>query len=681
MVNKSLSVEVGTEKPQNETLPRRNHLSPDALLSRPREDITTLADLLPYLIRTRGKKKALGYRKVEKIIEEQKEVTKNVGGVMKKEVKKWKYSQLGPYNWFTYEEVDRIAREIGCGLLKLGLTAGDKITIFNKTSPDWYIMSQACFSQSMTIVTAYETLGAEGLKHALNEGEITTLFTNADLLPVTQSIANQVPTLKNVIYTDEANPTLIDSFKRDFPEIGIHTYEEVRQLGEQNLVEKNLPQPDDVACIMYTSGSTGNPKGVMITHANVVASIAAVDKWIGPILKADSDVIIAYLPLAHIFEFAVENYIVFKGMPIGYSSPRTLTDASVRNCKGDLRELCPTIMCGVPAVWETIRKSVMSQVQTSGKLARVVFDLAFRNKNFLKNVGIPSGIWDTVVFNKIKKATGGRLRYALSGGAPIAPETQAFLTTCICTVLQAYGMTEATAMAAIMNPDVKVLKSNGPPVPCAEIKLVDVPEANYLSSNNPPQGEVWVRGPAVMKGYFKNEELTKEILNEDGWLMTGDIGEWLPDGTLGIIDRKKNLVKLSNGEYIALEKLESLYKTSAYADNICVYANSFQARPVAILVCAEEKLRKLAKQRNVSGSESMSHLELTQNAEVKKAVLDDLLAIAKRNDFVSAELLHAIHIVDEEWTPENNLLTAAQKLKRRDIADRYKEHIDAMYQI
>ncbi|KAK9720730.1 long-chain fatty acid-CoA ligase [Basidiobolus ranarum] len=430
---------------------------------------------------------------------------------------------------------------------------------------------------------------------------------------------------------------------------------------------------------MYTSGSTGNPKGVMLTHANVVAAIAGVDIWIGPILNPDTDVVIAYLPLAHIFEFAVENYIVYLGLPIGYSNPRTLTDASVRNCKGDLRELCPTIMCGVPAVWETIRKGVMSQVQNSGKLARVVFDLAFRNKNFLKNAGIPSGIWDTIIFNKIKKATGGRLRYALSGGAPIAPETQAFLTTCICTVLQAYGMTEATAMAAIMNPEVKVIKSNGPPVPCAEIKLVDVPEANYLTSNTPQRGEVWVRGPANMKGYFKNEELTKEILTDDGWLMTGDIGEWLPDGTLGIIDRKKNLVKLSNGEYIALEKLESLYKTSVYADNLCVYADSFQSRPVAIIVCGEEKLRNLAKQRDVDGYEKMSHGELAQNPKVKKAVHDDLLAIAKRNNFVSAELLHDVCVIDEEWTPENNLLTAAQKLKRRDIAERYKQQIDSMY--
>ncbi|KAK9686793.1 long-chain fatty acid-CoA ligase [Basidiobolus ranarum] len=216
---KKLSVEVGTEKPQNETLPRRNYLSPDALLSKPHKDINTLADILPHMVRTRANKKALGYRKVEKVIEEQKEVTKMVGGVAQKEIKKWKYSQLGPYNWYTYTEVERISKELGCGLIKIGLSAGDKITIFNKTSPHWYMMSQACFSQSMTIVTAYETLGPDGLKHALNEGEITTLFTNADLLPVAQSIASQVPTLKNIIYTDEAAPVLIDSFKGDFPEL------------------------------------------------------------------------------------------------------------------------------------------------------------------------------------------------------------------------------------------------------------------------------------------------------------------------------------------------------------------------------------------------------------------------------------------------------------------------------
>ncbi|ORX97316.1 acetyl-CoA synthetase-like protein [Basidiobolus meristosporus CBS 931.73] len=672
------SVEVGPEKPANATRIRRNILSPDEFTTHPHPDIKTLGDLLPYLVKNRANRNALGYRAVEDIIEEEKVITKVIGGQERKETKTWKYFKLGPYQWYTYADVTRISREIGCGLLKLGLNNGDKLTIFSRTSPEWIMMSQACFSQSLTIVTAYETLGADGLKHALNEGEISVVFTTAELLKVIVEIMADVPSLKHVIYMDKAKNAVIDSLSSN-PQLSVHTYEEVRALGAENLVEASLPSPEDLACIMYTSGSTGNPKGVMLSHANVVAGIAGIDKFIRPFLDPDTDVLITYLPLAHILEFLVENYAMFLGIPMGYASPRTLTDTSVRQCKGDLRELRPTVMCGVPAVWETIRKGVMSQVEGSGRITQILFDLALRNKSFLNSYGIPTSILDTIVFNKIKEATGGRLRFALSGGAPIAPATSEFLTTCICPIIQGYGMTEATAMATFMNPDVKTSQSNGPPVPCCEIKLVDVEETNYRSTNDPPQGEVWVRGPAIMKGYFKNTELTKEVITEDGWLMTGDIGQWLPDGTLGIIDRKKNLVKLSNGEYIALEKLESLYKTSYYADQVCVYADSYKNRPVAIIVCSESKLRDLAQQQGVTEAGSMGRKELADSDQVRKAILQDMNSIAKKNKFVSAEMLHDVFISDEDWTSDNGLLTAAQKLKRREIVDRYKEKIEALY--
>ncbi|KAK9766017.1 long-chain fatty acid-CoA ligase [Basidiobolus ranarum] len=678
MSQKQFSVEVGPEKPDNATRTRRNVLSPDEFTTSPHPDIKTLADLLPYLVKNKADRNALGYRSVEEIIEEEKEITKIVAGKETKEKKTWKYFKLGSYQWYTYNDVASISKEIGCGLLKLGLNSGDRVTIFARTSPEWIMMSQACFSQNLTIVTAYETLGADGLKHALNEGEISVIFTTAELLKVISDIAADVPTLKHVIYMDEAKNPMVDSLKTN-SNLGVHTYEEIRKLGVENPTESNLPEPEDLACIMYTSGSTGNPKGVMLSHANIVAALAGVDKFIRAFVDPDSDVLITYLPLAHILEFLVENYAMFLGLPMGYGNPRTLTDTSVRKCKGDLRELRPTVMCGVPAVWESIRKGVISQVEGSGKITQVLFDLALRNKSFLNSYGIPTSILDTIVFNKIKEATGGRLRFALSGGAPIAPATSEFLTTCICPIIQGYGMTEATAMATFMNPEITTSKSNGPPVPCCEIKLVDVDETDYRSTNDPPQGEVWVRGPAIMKGYFKNEELTKEVLTEDGWLMTGDIGQWLPDGTLGIIDRKKNLVKLSNGEYIALEKLESFYKTSSYADNICLYADSFKSRPVGILVCSKSKLEEIAKQQGISDIESLSRKELSENDQIRKVILQDMNRIAKKNKFVSAEMLHDVFITDEDWTSENNLLTAAQKLKRREIVNRYKEKIEALY--
>lgn len=205
-------------------------------------------------------------------------------------------------------------------------------------------------------------------------------------------------------------------------------------------------------------------------------------------------------------------------------------------------------------------------------------------------------------------------------------------------------------MCAIMTPELFGYGHVGAPVPCVEIKLVDVPEANYFSTNAKPQGEVWARGPSITKGYWKREDVTKETMTEDNWLQTGDIAEWNENGTLSIIDRKKNLVKLSNGEYIALEKLESIYKSCVYLTNICVYADSLYPKPIALAVVPESVIRKLATQKNVSETDFE---KLCQDSDIKKAVLKSLLDTGKEGGLKGAELLFDIHLCHEEWTTES----------------------------
>jgi long-subunit acyl-CoA synthetase (AMP-forming) len=206
-------------------------------------------------------------------------------------------------------------------------------------------------------------------------------------------------------------------------------------------------------------------------------------------------------------------------------------------------------------------------------------------------------------------------------------------------------------MCAVLSPEQFAYGSVGSPVPCLEIKLVDVPEAGYTSKNTPnPQGEIWIRGPVITKGYFKNEKVTKETLTDDGWLQTGDIGEWLQNGTLSIIDRKKNLVKLSNGEYIALEKLESVYKSTLYVSNICVYGDSYQSRPVALIFPVEARLQELAIEKNL---ENLNFEQLCTNKEIKSAVLQACIAQAKKADLKPAEILTDIALVPDEWTDKN----------------------------
>lgn len=211
-------------------------------------------------------------------------------------------------------------------------------------------------------------------------------------------------------------------------------------LGSENPTEHSPPKPDDVACIMYTSGSTGNPKGVIMSHKNLVAGLTCGEDKIINEMSAD-DVYLSFLPLAHILEFMIENIMIHLGVRMGYGSVKTLTDLNVRNCLGDIRELKPTCMAGVPQVWEGIRKGVLGKVEALPPLMQGVFKLMFSIKSAFMKVGLPTMLLDAVIFNKIKAQTGGRLRFALSGGAPIPHETHNFLTVCVCPVIQGYGLT------------------------------------------------------------------------------------------------------------------------------------------------------------------------------------------------------------------------------------------------
>lgn len=428
-------------------------LAKDALVTQPFEGIDTVFDVVSYAARTHGNRKAVGWRDIVKIVEEEKEVKKVVDGKEVTEKKIWKFFELSDYKYISFVEFKEGVSEVARALLQLGITKDDVFNLYAQTryahtpppypatsdplpSPNWQLMAHACCSISTPIATAYDTLGEDGLAHSLNEPNCVGLFTNAELLPTLLKVLAKTPSVKYVVFDGEPSQSIVDDLHSVRESIQVLSIDKLRETGKAQPVEgleARLPKKEDLALIMYTSGSTGAPKGVCVTHANLVASVGSVYVLLGHHLTQE-DSYLAYLPLAHVMEFIVEMIMLFVGMPSGYGRVKTLTDASVRNCKGDISAFRPSIMVGVPAVWETIRKGILAKVHAGGAIKTMVFNAAMT----LKRRGTPvlSQLADAIVFSGVRAATGGRLRIALSGGAAISRETQEFLTTALVTMVQ-----------------------------------------------------------------------------------------------------------------------------------------------------------------------------------------------------------------------------------------------------
>ncbi|SCZ97936.1 BZ3500_MvSof-1268-A1-R1_Chr3-3g06468 [Microbotryum saponariae] len=671
--------DIGPEAVKGQGQIRRYLQTKEALTERPAPHINVVADILASSVKRFGDRPALGWRDLLRMHEEEKEVTKKVGNETVTETKKWSYFELSDYKYMSYNELASKVKAAASALVEAGHSSKTIFNIYASTSVNWQVMANGCASQGITFATAYDSLGEDGLQHSLAEPEVYGLFTNANLVSTVANVisSGKTPSVKVVIYDGKDSDVKTGALdKLEKTGVKVYKFDDFIALGREKPHSPNHPQPEDLACIMYTSGSTGAPKGVLLTNANIIAAIGGAETLLHDLTTPDARYI-AFLPLAHIFEMAVEMTLLYVGIPIGYGTVKTLTDTSVRNCAGDIRAFKPTIMCGVPAVWELIRKGIMAKVKAGGGVKQKLFNYAVNAKKAAGPGTLTARIADAVVFKPVKQGTGGALKYIINGGASVSKETQQFLSTALCdTMIQGYGMTETCALSFILPPSLLQSGVVGVPCPSIEAKLVDFEEAGYFSTNSPPQGEVWIRGPTVTKGYFKREDLTKEAITEDGWFQTGDIGQWNPDGTLSIIDRKKNLVKLQGGEYVALERLESIYKSTPCVANIAVHADSNAARPMAIIVLHEGNSKNLAEANGMDGSDLEA---LASNKDFKKLVVSELAAGAKRANLKSLEQISVVVLTAHEWTPQNGLLTAAQKLQRKGILEKYKDEVSAVY--
>jgi long-chain acyl-CoA synthetase len=531
---------------------------------------------------------------------------------------------------------------------------------------EWQITSEACHTQSMVTIALYDTLGEESSLFIMNHGEIVCLLISAEVFPQVAKIAAQCQYLKNLVVFEE----LSDKIKEDCNKLGlaVRSFSEVEELGKSARVSDVVPTADTLATIMYTSGTTGMPKGVMLTHRNIIAAVSGVTLTLMTI--TDQDVLISYLPLAHILERAAELVFFQNGACIGF------TQGIIKEMLDDVQALRPTFFPAVPRVLDRFYDKIQGNVATSSKLKKWMFNKAIEGqKHKLGNPHGSAGLCAKLVIPKMKKLLGGRVRGMLSGGAPLNPKVHEFLQCAFdCSIVQGYGLTETCAACTIQLHYDTGLAQIGPPLASCEVKLVSVPEMNYLTTNEEPSGEILIRGANVSSGYYKDEEKTREVFDTDGWFHTGDVGKFNKNGTLSVIDRVKNIFKLSQGEYVAVENLE-LRLLSPYLARIWIYGDSLKSQLIAVGVVNPEVVQQYAKENNIAGSNID---EIIANPAIKKMILADLDKKGKEVKLKGFEFVKNIYLVSKDFDTVDGT-TPTMKLKRNVLKNVYQNQLNEMY--
>ena len=565
----------------------------------------------------------------------------------------------GAYKPISHGEVADRVRHAARGLASLGVRRGDRVAILSENRPEWAIADFACLTAGLTDVPIYPTLPADQIAYILKDSGAVAIFVSTKIqAEKVREIRAQLPALKTVIGFDDI-PGLVNMSIAELEKRGAEgeTSQSIATYKEDALTVK----PDDLATLIYTSGTTGEPKGVMLTHDNIYSNVEASRKAIP---FEGRDVGLSFLPLSHIFERMAGHYMMFAtGTSIAYAE-------SIDTVAANMGEVRPTLVLSVPRLYEKMYARILETALTGGFLKKKIFfwarGVAERWANEKLAGKEPAGLlaWQyaiaqKLVFSKLKTRTGGRLRYFVSGGAPLSPDINKFFYAAGLEILEGYGLTETSPVIAVNTPENFRIGTVGKPIDGVEIRIAS-------------DGEILTRGPHVMKGYYNKPDATREAIEPDGWFHTGDIGE-LRDGFLAITDRKKDIIVTAGGKNIAPQPLENKVKTNKYVAQAVMLGDK-RKFPSMLVVPNFDQLERWATKRNIIWTDRAQLLRMpTIQAKMEQEVNKELAGAAH------FEIPKKIGLIEHDFSIEKGELTPTQKVKRRAIDKHYKALIDSLY--
>jgi len=563
--------------------------------------------------------------------------------------------------WIPISYADLLTRvhEASVGLLELGVKPGDRVAILSENRPEWAVVDYACLAARCTDVPVYATLPARQVEYILRDsGAVAVFVSNRMQRDKIAEIRASLPALRHVV-----------AFEPGLAGPGVLGLEALLGTGRAALSkwprwrqDAESAQPGDLATIIYTSGTTGEPKGVMLTHGNIASNVLTCQPLL---MVTDRDECLSLLPLSHIFERMAGHYLMFSaGVIISYAE-------SFDSVAANLLEVRPTICCAVPRLYEKVYARALETASAGPPLKKKIFFWARRvgeewterrlgKKLIPFDLRLARAIANRLVFSKLRKRVGGRLRYFVSGGAPLAPEIAHFFYSAGLAILEGYGLTETSPVIAVNTPDHLKIGTVGRPIPGVEVKIAT-------------DGEILTRGPHVMSGYFNKPDATREALEPDGWFHTGDIGVLDAEGFLKITDRKKDLIVTAGGKKIAPQPIEGLLKMNKFITN-AVLLGDRRKFPIALIVPNYDRLETWARE---TGLRFDGREELVALPEVETQVA----AEARKNlrDLAQFEVPKRFLVLPRDFSIESGELTPKLSVRRKVVEKNYAERIEAIY--